>query len=65
MPSSFKQLDGISIDDSAWPLLYAHAWSLTNFYLAYQMAMTALCRSFMQAYLIEFCDRSLEPHAAS
>ena len=33
----YEQLDGISIDDSAWPLLYAHAWSLTNFYLAYQM----------------------------
>jgi predicted O-linked N-acetylglucosamine transferase (SPINDLY family) len=30
-------LEGISEEDSAWGLLYAHAWSLTNFYLAYQM----------------------------
>ena len=56
----YEQLDGISIDDSAWPLLYAHAWSLTNFILLIRWTMTALCRSFMQAYLIESCDRSLE-----
>ena len=30
-------LEGISLEDPAWELLYAHAWSLTNFYLAYQM----------------------------
>ena len=30
-------LEGITQEDSAWETLYAHAWSLTNFYLAYQM----------------------------
>jgi predicted O-linked N-acetylglucosamine transferase (SPINDLY family) len=30
-------LEGIEQSDPAWELLYAHAWSLTNFYLAYQM----------------------------
>ena len=30
-------LDGITQEDPAWETLYAHAWSLTNFYLAYQM----------------------------
>jgi predicted O-linked N-acetylglucosamine transferase (SPINDLY family) len=30
-------LDGLEQTDSSWELLYAHAWSLTNFYLAYQM----------------------------
>lgn len=30
-------LEGITQEDSAWELLYAHVWSLTNFYLAYQM----------------------------
>ena len=30
-------LEGISREDPCWELLYAHAWSLTNFYLAYQM----------------------------
>ncbi len=30
-------LEGLEQSDAAWELLYAHAWSLTNFYLAYQM----------------------------
>ena len=30
-------LEGIEQSDLAWELLYAHAWSLTNFYLSYQM----------------------------
>ena len=30
-------LDGISQEDPYWEHLYGHAWSLTNFYLAYQM----------------------------
>ncbi|QNJ08184.1 TPR repeat family protein [Synechococcus sp. Minos11] len=30
-------LDGISQEDPHWEHLYGHAWSLTNFYLAYQM----------------------------
>lgn len=33
----YDQLEGITQDAADWPLLYAHAWSLTNFYLAYQM----------------------------
>jgi len=33
----YEELDGITQDAADWPLLYAHAWSLTNFYLAYQM----------------------------
>jgi len=33
----YALLDGIDQADSSWQLLYAHAWSLTNFYLAYQM----------------------------
>lgn len=34
----YALLEGIDQSDSAWELLYAHTWSLTNFYLAYQMA---------------------------
>ena len=30
-------LDGISQANADWEALYAHVWSLTNFYLAYQM----------------------------
>jgi predicted O-linked N-acetylglucosamine transferase (SPINDLY family) len=30
-------LDGLTQQDSAWDALYAHAWALTNFYIAYQM----------------------------
>ena len=33
----YCSLEGIDQDDPIWSLLYAHAWSLTNFYLAYQM----------------------------
>ena len=33
----FGLLEGVSREDPVWELLYAHAWSLTNFYLAYQM----------------------------
>ena len=33
----YKLLKGITQEDPAWEQLYAHAWSLTNFYLAYQM----------------------------
>ena len=33
----YKLLKGITQNDPAWEQLYAHAWSLTNFYLAYQM----------------------------
>ena len=33
----YALLEGINQDDAAWPELYAHAWSLSNFYLAYQM----------------------------
>jgi predicted O-linked N-acetylglucosamine transferase (SPINDLY family) len=34
----YALLDGLTQEDPCWELLYAHAWSLTNFYLAYQMA---------------------------
>ena len=33
----YQLLDGIAIDDQDWQALYCHAWSVTNFYLAYQM----------------------------
>ena len=33
----YALLEGITQEDPAWETLYAHAWSLTNFYLAYQM----------------------------
>ena len=33
----YRHLEGLEQNDPAWELLYAHAWSLTNFYLAYQM----------------------------
>lgn len=33
----YELLDGISQEDPCWENLYGHAWSLTNFYLAYQM----------------------------
>ena len=33
----YPLLEGITREDPSWELLYAHAWSLTNFYLAYQM----------------------------
>ena len=33
----YELLEGIDQSDPAWELLYAHSWSLTNFYLAYQM----------------------------
>ena len=34
----YALLEGIDQEDEAWGVLYAHAWSITNFYLAYQMA---------------------------
>ena len=33
----YDLLDGLDQTDAVWQELYAHAWSLTNFYLAYQM----------------------------
>ena len=33
----YELLEGIDQSDPALELLYAHSWSLTNFYLAYQM----------------------------
>lgn len=33
----YALLDGIDRSDPVWEQLYAHAWTLTNFYLAYQM----------------------------
>lgn len=33
----YAALEGLTQEDPAWPALYAHAWSITNFYLAYQM----------------------------
>jgi predicted O-linked N-acetylglucosamine transferase (SPINDLY family) len=33
----YGALEAINGEDPVWDLLYAHAWSLTNFYLAYQM----------------------------
>lgn len=33
----YSLIDGLALDDHRWDMLYAHAWSLTNFYLAYQM----------------------------
>ena len=33
----YSLLDGINKEDPYWERLYGHAWSLTNFYLAYQM----------------------------
>jgi protein O-GlcNAc transferase len=33
----YAMLEGIDQSDAAWEILYAHAWSITNFYLAYQM----------------------------
>ena len=35
--SLYALLEGIDQADAAWETLYAHAWSITNFYLAYQM----------------------------
>ena len=34
----YALLEGLDQSDPAWEILYAHTWSLTNFYLAYQMA---------------------------
>ena len=33
----YDLLDGLDQTDAVWQELYAHAWSLSNFYLAYQM----------------------------
>ncbi|QNI59905.1 TPR repeat-containing protein [Synechococcus sp. BIOS-U3-1] len=33
----YKLLKGITQEDPAWEQLYVHAWTLTNFHLAYQM----------------------------
>jgi len=53
----YDLLDGITHDDSVWELLYAHAWSLTNFYLAYQMEND---RSAQELYA-GILDRILRP----
>ena len=50
-------LDGITQADSAWEALYAHVWSLTNFYLAYQMEDD---RPLQQLYA-GILDRILRP----
>ncbi|EDY37739.1 TPR repeat containing Spindly family protein [Cyanobium sp. PCC 7001] len=33
----YDALEGLTAEDPAWPALHAHAWAITNFYLAYQM----------------------------
>ena len=48
--SLYNALEGLTSDDPHWPALYAHAWAITNFYLAYQMEgrsapSGAVCRS--------------------
>ena len=50
-------LEAISLEDPVWDLLYAHAWSLTNFYLAYQMEDD---RSLQELYA-GIIDRILRP----
>lgn len=53
----YELLEGVDQNDPVWPLLYAHAWSLTNFYLAYQMEDD---RPFQQLYA-GILDRILRP----
>ena len=50
-------LDGLTTDDCCWDMLYAHAWALTNFYLAYQMSDD---RPFQEMYA-GVLDRILRP----
>ena len=53
----YQILEGICETDLAWPMLYSHAWSLTNFYLAYQMGND---RRFQELYA-GILDRILRP----
>jgi len=53
----YDLLEGIDQTDAAWETLYAHAWSLTNFYLAYQMDDD---RSLQELYA-GILDRILRP----
>ncbi|MEA5412058.1 sulfotransferase family 2 domain-containing protein [Synechococcus sp. BA-120 BA3] len=50
-------LDGFSQEDPIWELLYSHAWSITNFYLAYQMEDDRPLQELYAAVL----DRVLRP----
>ena len=50
-------LESLDQIDPSWPFLYAHAWSLTNFYLAYQMGND---RCFQELYA-GILDRILRP----
>jgi predicted O-linked N-acetylglucosamine transferase (SPINDLY family) len=50
-------LEGLDQCDSAWELLYAHAWSISNFYLPYQMGDD---RSLQELYA-GVLDRVLRP----
>ena len=56
----YALLEGLKQGDSSWPLLYAHAWSLTNFYLAYQMEDDRPLQELYAGIL----DRILRPRLA-
>lgn len=57
----YNLLEGIDQEDPAWQLLYAHAWSLTNFYLAYQMEDDRPLQELYAGIL----DRILRPRLGS
>jgi len=57
----YPLLDGLTEDDPAFPVLYTHAWSLTNFYLAYQMGNDRPLQELYAGIL----DRILRPKLGS
>lgn len=54
-------LAGLERCDSAWECLYSHAWSITNFYLAYQMGDDRPLQELYAGVL----DRILRPRLAA
>ena len=57
----YALLEGLTIDDPSYELLYCHAWSLTNFYLAYQMGDDRPLQELYAGIL----DRILRPRLGS
>jgi tetratricopeptide (TPR) repeat protein len=57
----YQLLKGITQKDPAWKELYTHAWSLTNFYLAYQMEDDRPLQELYSGIL----DRILRPRLRS
>ena len=53
----YLSLEGLDQTDPAWPSLNAHTWSLTNFYLAYQMGND----KYFQELYAGILDRILRP----